>query len=49
LPANVISAAATRYHWQVKVWDGENRASGWSEAVWFETGLLNNSDWDGAK
>ncbi|MEO7099391.1 MAG: family 78 glycoside hydrolase catalytic domain [Luteolibacter sp.] len=49
LPANVILAAATRYHWQVKVWDGENRASGWSEAAWFETGLLNSSDWADAK
>ncbi|MEU3617917.1 family 78 glycoside hydrolase catalytic domain [Streptomyces sp. NPDC006872] len=35
----------TRYHWQVRVWDGHGRVSGWSEPAWWETGLLTASDW----
>ncbi|MFC8570076.1 family 78 glycoside hydrolase catalytic domain [Streptomyces sp. NPDC057245] len=29
----------TRYHWQVRVWDGDGRRSGWSELRWWETTL----------
>ncbi|MFG3255032.1 family 78 glycoside hydrolase catalytic domain [Streptomyces sp. NPDC048172] len=29
----------TRYHWSVRAWDGEGRASEWSEPTWWETGL----------
>ncbi|MET0235048.1 MAG: family 78 glycoside hydrolase catalytic domain [Kibdelosporangium sp.] len=29
----------TRYSWQVRVWDGQGRASGWSATRTFETGL----------
>ncbi|GAA2066587.1 family 78 glycoside hydrolase catalytic domain [Streptomyces albiaxialis] len=29
----------TRYHWSVRVWDGEGHASEWSEPTWWETGL----------
>lgn len=36
-----------RYHWKVKVWqDGDE--SPWSEAAFWEMGLLNPSDWYGA-
>ncbi len=49
LPASVALAPATRYHWQVRIWDQANRASEWSEAAWFETGLLTASDWAGAE
>ena len=48
LPASVVLSPATRYHWQVRVWDEAGRASGWSEAAWFETGLLSATDWIGA-
>ena len=34
-----------RYFWQVRVWDGAGRASGWSEPAWWEMGLLQPSDW----
>jgi alpha-L-rhamnosidase len=34
-----------RYYWQVRVWDGGGRASGWSEPAWWEMGLLEPSDW----
>ncbi|MEV2247276.1 alpha-L-rhamnosidase [Streptomyces sp. NPDC049970] len=38
-------ASRTRYHWSVRVWDSDGRVSGWSEASWWETGLLEASDW----
>jgi len=34
-----------RYYWQVRVWDGDGRPSGWSEPAWWEMGLLEPSDW----
>jgi alpha-L-rhamnosidase len=30
----------TRYHWSVRVWDGDGRVSGWSAPSWWETGLM---------
>ncbi|HSI07620.1 MAG TPA: family 78 glycoside hydrolase catalytic domain [Rariglobus sp.] len=48
LPANSTLAPATRYYWQVKIWDGQNVESSWSSPSWFETGLLSRSDWSGA-
>jgi len=38
-------ASGRRYSWQVQVWDGANRASGWSDPASFEMGLLAPSDW----
>jgi len=37
--------SATRYHWQVRVWDDAGRASAWSSPSWWETGLLKADDW----
>src|SRR4051812_23375166 len=34
-----------RYNWQVQVWDSNDQPSEWSEAAWWEIGLLNTSDW----
>lgn len=34
-----------RYVWQVRVWDDDDRPSAWSEAAWWEMGLLSPSDW----
>ncbi|MEO6719432.1 MAG: glycoside hydrolase family 78 protein [Ferruginibacter sp.] len=34
-----------RYFWQVKVWDKANKESAWSEAAFFETGLLKPGEW----
>jgi hypothetical protein len=39
---------ATRYHWQVRVWDGAGNASAWSSPGWFETGL-DTTGWAGAE
>ena len=35
----------TRYYWKVRIFDQHGSASEWSEAVWFETAMLNSSDW----
>jgi len=34
-----------RYYWQVRVWDGDGSASEWSAPAFWETGLLEPSDW----
>ena len=34
-----------RYHWRVRVWDGADRASAWSDAAFWEMGLLDAADW----
>ncbi|GAB3472533.1 family 78 glycoside hydrolase catalytic domain [Actinophytocola sediminis] len=41
--------SATRYHWQVRVWDDQGVASRWSAPAWFESGLLAQDDWTGAQ
>jgi alpha-L-rhamnosidase len=48
LPSGVSLQAATRYYWQVKLWDTLGNSSDWSAPAWFETGLLAPSDWAGA-
>ena len=34
--------------WRVRTWDRQDRAGAWSEAAWFEMGLLEADDWQGA-
>jgi alpha-L-rhamnosidase len=34
-----------RVYWKVMVWDKNNQQGKWSETAYFETGLLNTSDW----
>ncbi|MFF2847750.1 family 78 glycoside hydrolase catalytic domain [Streptomyces sp. NPDC058001] len=36
----------TRYHWQVRVWDGAGRPSAWSPVRWWETTLPGDA-WQG--
>lgn len=36
----------TRYHWHVRVWDGEGRPSAWSAPRWWET-TLSKDAWEG--
>lgn len=40
---------AQRYFWRVRVWDGEDAVSEWSEPSSWEMGLLAPDDWQGAK
>ena len=49
LPAGILLSSAQRYYWQVRVRDGNTVTSDWSEAAWFETGLLTTADWTGAE
>lgn len=37
--------SGTKYTWQVRVWDNKGKTSAWSEPAFFQTGLLNPSDW----
>jgi alpha-L-rhamnosidase len=34
-----------RYTWRVRVWDEHDQVSEWSEATWWEMGLLQTADW----
>ncbi|OQO98463.1 alpha-L-rhamnosidase, partial [Geobacillus sp. 44B] len=35
----------TRYYYRVKIWDNFGRESDWSETAWWETALLDTSEW----
>jgi alpha-L-rhamnosidase len=39
-----VLQSATRYHWNVEVWDETGAVSGAAQ-TWFETGLLHRDDW----
>lgn len=42
-------SSATRYFWKVRTWDKDGNVGSYSEAASFETGLLTNGDWSGAR
>lgn len=35
----------TRYYYRVKIWDQHHRPTEWSEAAWWEMGLLSPEEW----
>ena len=37
------------YFWKVRVWDGNDKPSGWSQTGKFTTGLFGKEGWNGAK
>jgi alpha-L-rhamnosidase len=37
--------AGEKYFWQVRIWDNQGKSSPWSEAAYFQMGLLQPSDW----
>ena len=37
--------SATKYQWQVKVWDNKGGVSAWSAPATFQMALLNKEDW----
>jgi alpha-L-rhamnosidase len=40
-----ILESAKKYEWRVRVWDANDKVSAWSTTAFFQTGLLNASDW----
>jgi len=40
---------ATRVYWRVRIKDKAGKVSEWSEPAWFETGLMNEEQWQGAQ
>ncbi|WP_433187630.1 family 78 glycoside hydrolase catalytic domain [Actinoallomurus sp. CA-150999] len=38
-----------RYYWTVQVWGAQGGASAWASAAWWEMGLLQAADWQGAQ
>ncbi|MDN5852348.1 MAG: family 78 glycoside hydrolase catalytic domain, partial [Actinomycetia bacterium] len=40
--------SSTRYYWTVQVVGADGRGSSWSQASWWETGLLDEAGWQGA-
>ncbi len=34
-----------RIYWKVRIWDKDGKSSPWSDPAWFETGLLEKSEW----
>jgi alpha-L-rhamnosidase len=40
-------ASGQRCYWKVRYWDKANRPSPYSEAAWFEMGLLTAAEWKG--
>ncbi len=41
--------SAKTYYWKVMVWDNHTRVSQWSSAAQWQMGLLNSTNWQGAK
>lgn len=39
--------SATRYYWKVKTWNDKGSEMPWSDAAYWETGLLEAADWIG--
>jgi alpha-L-rhamnosidase len=35
----------TRYYYKVRIWDGLNQETDWSQTAWWEMGLLEQSEW----
>ncbi|HEY3372960.1 MAG TPA: family 78 glycoside hydrolase catalytic domain [Prolixibacteraceae bacterium] len=35
----------TRYFWKVRIWNQNGQVSDWSPVSWFETAIMNPSDW----
>jgi hypothetical protein len=40
---------SNQYFWKVRLWDNNDKPSGWSESAFFITGLFEKDDWSNAK
>jgi alpha-L-rhamnosidase len=45
--AGPVAKSRTRSFWRVKLWDADGQETVWSEAAFWETGLLNRQEWAG--
>lgn len=43
--SGVPLTSRTRYYWKVRVWGSVGQPSAWSAPAWWETALLQQSDW----
>ena len=43
--AGTALQSGKKYKWEVRVWDNNGKPSAWSEPAFFQTALLNTSDW----
>ena len=43
--AGPVLTSGQHISWSVRVWDGKDRASEWSEPAWWQMGLLADADW----
>src|SRR6187431_1724508 len=43
--AGTALQSGKKYTWEVRVWDNNGKPSPWSEPAFFQTALLNTSDW----
>lgn len=41
--------SSTTYYWKVRIWNEQGECSGWSEPSAFTTGIMKETDWNGAK
>lgn len=41
--------SARKYYWKVRIWDAHAKASAWSEASSFTTGILEQKEWAASK
>ena len=48
-PEGFVFSSGTRYYWKVRTWDKDGNIGPYSAPSFFETGLNNNSDREGAK
>jgi alpha-L-rhamnosidase len=46
VPAGFTPQPATRYRWQVRTWDAQDKPSEWSVPAYYETGLMDNAAWN---
>ncbi|MDR2513228.1 MAG: glycoside hydrolase family 78 protein [Puniceicoccales bacterium] len=49
LPATATLTSGRTYYWKARAYDQANQVSSWSKPALWITGLLDSSDWNGAK
>jgi alpha-L-rhamnosidase len=45
--AGKVPGSSQRVYWRVRLWEGSGEPGAWSAPEWFETGLLQETDWTG--